>query len=256
MRLVILFILLLGVNGFKLNMISNNKIENLNNIISSHSVNNNNMICRYVNGEMSNVELNKFIEGNLMLFREYSLCKFLKFLDEKEEAKNIIFKNINNSKRLGSNELDILRRNKFVLIYSRKGMVLGGLVSIKLGKGDVIVGYSLEDDDYLMLDFKKEESNTLIKNHLIKSVLKDESSYILIEYIIDKFMIFYLEKLRLGMLNYEIENSDFINLIDKFESCNMDVSISKLKNLDVNINIDKFSDNLLNRINLLLNKII
>ena len=257
MRLIILLVLIFNVSCFKMNMISDTNLIKLNKRIESHKINSNKIVRSFVNGEMTENNLNKFMDNNLFLYREYSLCKFYKFLEDTKEAKEVIFNNIKSSNRLGFNELDILRKNKFVLIYSKRGSVLGALISIKIGKGDVVIGYTLSDnEDYIPFNFGESENKGYLTNLLIKRIVKDDISFILVKYVIDKFLKKYMENLRIGINNYDINNKEFIEFYNKLDKFNILDSLEKVKELDDSHDVESLCDGILNDLDILLNRII
>lgn len=263
MILVLLFGYLIFSNGLLLDMNFNKQIKILNNKIRGHKINSNKEVLKFANGKMNKIEVSKFANKCLYLNKEYSLIRLCKFLESNEEGKKVILSNfseLNLSNRFGFNEIDILRKNGFVIIYSKRGEVLGGLVSIKMGKGEVVIGYMLKDKD--TISFRLNEENVVNKNYyfsnlLIKRISKiDEKDYYLNSYIIERYLKEELKKkLNSGTIKYEIENDNFLKFLETLKECDYSYSLEKLAEVyNENLNTDVLDIRILNDLDIYLSK--
>ena len=263
MRVILLICYVIFSTSFTLNMNFNNEIKILNSKISSHKINSNKEVSKFSNGKMNELEVRKFTNKCLFLNKEYSLIKFYKFLENNEEGKKIILKNFNDlnlNNRLGFNELEILRKNGFVLVYSKRGEVLGGLLSIKLGSGEVIIGYLHNNENSLTFKSNSEEvsgKNYYFSNLLIKRISKmKEKDYYLNCYIIEKYLKNKFEKsLRSGISRYDLDNKEFTDFFNNLKECDYSYSLNKLEDLyNDELCAKKIDINILNDLDIYLNK--
>ena len=263
MRIILLICCIAFSGSFTLNMNFNNEVKKLNYKINEHKISSNENVIKFSNGKMNEFEINKFISKCLFLNREYSLIKFYKFLENNEDGKKVILKNFNElnlNNRLGFNELEILRRNGFVLVYSKRGEVLGGLVSIKIGSGEVIIGYLHNNEN--SLTFKSDSDDINKKNYyfnnlLIKKVSKmNEKDYHLNCYIIETYLKNKLEKsLSSGLSRYNIIDKEFFRFFDNLRQCDYSFSLNKLEELyDEELCANKIDISILNELDSYLNK--
>lgn len=263
MRIILLLCYIVFSTSFILNMNFKNEVKILNGKISKHKINSNKEMFKFSSGEMGDLEVKKFTNKCLFLNREYSIIKFYKFLDNNEDGKRIILKNFNElnlNNKFGFNELEILRKNGFVLVYSKRGEVLGGLVSIKIRNGEVIVGYLNNNENLLTLKTNSEDvngKNYYLNNLLIKRISKmKEKDYYLNCYIIETYLKGkFEESLRSGMSRYNFKNKEFLNFFENLKECDYSYSLNKLEELyDKELCADKINLNILNDLDIYLSK--
>ena len=262
MRIIICLICVNLVECFFMNMNFKNYITSLDKNINLHKINENSKLIKLSKGDLITRDVNEIFERSLYLYKEYSLIKFLKYLEKNEESKKIIFKNlddISKKNRLGFNELDILRRNGFVLVYSRSGEVIGGLISIKTGKGDIIMGYLNNNNDIILNNFLSEpKKENIFSNIILRKIMnQSELEYYTNCYIIEKFIKnTFLDCLKNGIKNYNIDDEKYIKLLSNIENCEFTNSYYKLHEIyeDNSLNTKEICYNTLNEINKYLNK--
>lgn len=263
MRVILLICCVVFSTSFTLNMNFNNEIKILNSKISNHKINSNKEVSKFSNGKMNELEVKKFTSKCLFLNKEYSLIKFYKFLESNEDGKKVILRNFNElnlNNRLGFNELEILRKNGFVLIYSKRGEVLGGLLSIKMGSGEVIIGYLHNNENLLTFKSNSEDinkKNYYFSNLLIKRISKmKEKDYYLNCYIIETYLKGKFEKsLSSGICRYNLTNKEFASFFENLKQCDYSYSLNKLEELcDDEFRAKKIDINILNDLDIYLNK--